>query len=120
MTGSSSRRVLLVEDEMMIAMMLEDMLIDLGHSVVGIAPSLKTALHLAGSETFDVAILDINLAGERSFPVAHLLRERGLPFLFSTGYGSAGLEDPFGAVMTLKKPYQIDDLARAVDQIVAD
>ena len=114
MTG---RRILVVEDEMMIAMMLEDMLLELGHDVVGVAPNLKAALTLAGSKEFDLGILDINLAGERSFPVAHLLRERGLPFLFSTGYGAQGLEDPFRDVFTLKKPYQIQDLARAVDAV---
>jgi DNA-binding NtrC family response regulator len=119
MTQAPAHRVLVVEDEMMIAMMLEDMLAALGHEVVGIAPNLKSALRLAGSADFDVAILDINLAGERSFPVAQLLSERGLPFLFSTGYGTAGLEDPFRAVLTLKKPYQIQDLARAVDRVLA-
>jgi CheY-like chemotaxis protein len=113
------RRVLLVEDEVMIAMMLEDMLVDLGHEVVGIAPNLPAALSLADSERFDVAILDINLAGERSFPVAQLLKERGLPFLFATGYGTRGLEDPFREVLTLDKPFQIADLARAVDQVLA-
>jgi DNA-binding response OmpR family regulator len=117
--ASPPRRVLVVEDEMMIAMMLEDMLADMGHEVVGVAPNLKTALVMAQGEQFDVAILDINLAGERSFPVAEVLRTRGLPFLFATGYGTLGLEDPFREVHTLKKPFQMTDLARAIDKVAA-
>jgi DNA-binding response OmpR family regulator len=112
-------RILIVEDEMMIVMMMEDMLADLGHEVVGVAQNLPTALSLAESEGFDIAILDINLAGERSFPVARRLRERGVPFLFATGYGALGLEDPFRETPTLKKPFQMRDLARAVDQAAA-
>jgi DNA-binding response OmpR family regulator len=113
------RRILVVEDEMMIAMMLEDMLADLGHHVVGVAPNLKTALTLAEDLTFDLAILDINLAGDRSFPVAHRLMDKGVPFLFATGYGALGLEDPFRDVPTLKKPFQMADLAHAVAAIGA-
>jgi DNA-binding response OmpR family regulator len=115
----SPRRVLVVEDEMMIAMMIEDMLADMGHEVVGVAPNLKAALVLAADEQFDLAILDINLAGERSFPVAHLLQKRGVPFMFATGYGALGLEDPFRDILTLKKPFQMNDLARAVDLAAA-
>jgi len=114
---SAQRRVLVVEDEMMIAMMLEDMLADMGHEVVGVAPNLKAALALAADAEIDVAILDINLAGERSFPVAHLLRSRGVPFLFATGYGVLGLEDPFRDILTLKKPFQMTELARAVETV---
>jgi DNA-binding response OmpR family regulator len=109
------RRVLVIEDEMMIAMMLEDMLTDLGHHVVGVAPNLKTAMVMVAEEQFDVAILDVNLAGERSFPVAAVLRSRGLPFVFATGYGAHGLEEPFRDVPTLKKPFQMADLAKAID-----
>jgi DNA-binding response OmpR family regulator len=110
------RRVLVVEDEMMIAMMVEDMLAEMGHAVIGVASNLRSALALAAAEQFDVAILDINLAGERSFPVAHLLKARGVPFLFATGYGELGLEDPFRDVVTLKKPFDIEDLAGAVER----
>jgi DNA-binding response OmpR family regulator len=119
MSLSIPRRVLVVEDEMMIAMLIEDMLADMGHEVVGVAPNLKSALVLAADGQFDVAILDINLAGERSFPVAHLLQARGVPFLFATGYGVLGLEDPFREVTTLKKPFQMEDLARAVELVSA-
>jgi DNA-binding response OmpR family regulator len=116
---TQARRILIVEDEMMIAMMLEDMLADLGHEVVGVAQSLSAALNLAEGDGYDMAILDINLAGERSFPVARRLSERGVPFMFATGYGILGLEDPFRQTFTLKKPFQIHDLARAVEQVSA-
>jgi DNA-binding response OmpR family regulator len=119
MTVGLSRRILVVEDEMMILMMIEDMLADLGHEVAGVAQTLSRALALAEGEGFDMAILDINLAGERSFPVARRLRERGVPFMFATGYGVMGLEDPFRDVLTLKKPFQIRDLAKALDQVPA-
>jgi DNA-binding response OmpR family regulator len=118
MSLPAPKRILVVEDEMMIAMMLEDMLTEMGHAVVGVAPNLKTALALAAAEQCDLAILDINLAGERSFPVARLLRERGLPFLFATGYGTTGLEDPFRDALTLKKPFQIEDLAQAIETVL--
>jgi DNA-binding response OmpR family regulator len=113
------RRILVVEDEMMIAMMLEDMLADLGHHVVGVAPNLKTALVMADDLAFDMAILDINLAGDRSFPVAQRLQAKGVPFMFATGYGTLGLEDPFRDTRTLKKPFQMSELAEAVDMVSA-
>ena len=116
---ASPRRVLVVEDEMMIAIMLEDMLLDLGHQVVGVAQSLPAALAMTEAKAgqFDMAILDINLAGERSFPVALRLAERGVPFMFATGYGALGLEEPFRDTFTLKKPFQQEDLARAIDRV---
>ena len=84
---SASRRVLVIEDEMMIAMLLEDMLADLGHQVVGVAGRLDVALELARDADADLAILDVDLGGESSFPVAEVLTSRGLPFLFATGFG---------------------------------
>jgi CheY-like chemotaxis protein len=116
---AAHRRILVVEDEMMIAIMIEDMLLDLGHQVVGVAQSLAAALALTDAKAgqFDMAILDINLAGERSFPVALRLAERGVPFMFATGYGALGLEAPFRDTFTLKKPFQQEDLARAIDRV---
>ena len=113
------RRILVVEDEMMIAMLLEDMLADLGHTVVGVAGRLDSALDMARSTDADMAILDVNLSGEASFPVAHVLAERGLPFMFATGYGVLGLEAPFQHTLTLKKPFELNDLSRALDQMKA-
>ena len=102
---------------MMIAMMIEDMLTDLGHEVVGIAANLQAGLAMAEAKAFDVAILDVNLQSERSFPIAQLLRNRGTPFLFATGYGTLGLEEPFQDALTLKKPFKQDDLASAIETV---
>src|SRR5271165_2043073 len=82
-------RVLLVEDEAMIAMLIEDMLADLGCDVVATAGQLGEAVSLARSGSFDLAFLDLNLRGVPSYPVAQALRERGIPFAFVTGYGTA-------------------------------
>jgi CheY-like chemotaxis protein len=118
---SAHHRILVVEDEMMIALMIEDMLADMGHEVVGVAQSLSAALDMTEAKAgqFDMAILDVNLAGERSFPVARRLAERGVPFMFATGYGTLGLEEPFQGVFTLMKPFQQEDLARAIDRVAA-
>jgi CheY-like chemotaxis protein len=107
-------RVLVVEDEMMIALLIEDMLADLGHEVVDIGMRLPQALELAGSCEIDFAILDVNLNGLKSFPVADVLAERGVPFVFATGYGSAGLEAPHLDRTVIRKPFVSDDLARAI------
>ncbi len=119
MSAGAGRRILVVEDEMMVLMMIEEMLLDLGHEVAGTAQSLSSALILAETDGFDMAILDINLAGERSFPVARRLSERGVPFLFATGYGPLGLEAPFQGAPTLKKPFLLGDLAKAVELVSA-
>jgi CheY-like chemotaxis protein len=107
-------RILVVEDEMLVAMNIEDMLLALGHEVAGIAGRLAPALALAREGEFDVAMLDVNLAGEPSFPVADVLRERGIPFVFATGYGRDGLRDDYRAAPVLQKPFRIRDLAEAL------
>ena len=115
----SGKRVLVVEDEMMIAMLLEDMLIDLGCEVVGIASRLDDALLRAQNTAFDIAILDVNLNGQTSYAVADALVERGLPFVFATGYGSGGLTPRYQHITTLQKPFQISDLIRALSDALA-
>jgi CheY-like chemotaxis protein len=106
------RRVLVVEDEMMIAMLVEDMLADLGCSVVGPAHGLATALQLAhATGELDVALLDVNLSGQPVFPVADALRARNVPIIFCTGYGDAGLRDADRGAPVLQKPYRAKDLA---------
>ena len=84
-------RVLVVADEMRIALLVEDMLIELGHEVVGLAMRLAQALALAENAEIDFAILHVNLDGRMSFPVAEVLEARGVPFVFATGYGSGAL-----------------------------
>lgn len=106
-------RVLIVEDEPIVAMCLEDILFALGHDVVGPASRLAEGLALAESEAVDVAILDINLDGERSTVIAQALAARGIPFVFASGYGTP--PDGFGAnVPMIEKPYRESDIAAAL------
>jgi len=110
MTEASNARVLVVEDEGAVALMIEDMLEDLGFKVVASAAHLTKACELATTASFDVALLDVNLAGELVFPVARILRDRGIPFLFSTGYGGPALEQEFRNAPAIGKPFSIDQL----------
>ena len=110
------RRIFLVEDEMTIALMIEDMLDDLGFEVAGTSMRLEPGLRLAETIDADVAILDINLDGKQSFPIADILRQRKIPFFFATGYGSRGLNDNYKGAYTLKKPFLSADLEKAVNQ----
>ena len=110
-------RILIVEDEMLVAMNIEDMLLELGHEVAGIASRLEPALALARDGAFDVAMLDVNLAGERSFAVADLLIERGIPFLFATGYGLGGIDEKYRDRVVLQKPFRAADLGVAVEAL---
>ena len=114
------RRVLVVEDEMMIAMLVEDMLAELGCSVVGPAHALEAALDLARTEVeIDAALLDVNLAGQPVFAVADALRAKGVPAIFSTGYGDAGLRDVDRGAQVLQKPFRAGDLARALAEALS-
>jgi CheY-like chemotaxis protein len=105
-------RLLVVEDEALVAMMLEDMLDEFGCIVVDVAGTLSKGLDLAANEQllFDGAILDVNLGGEKVYPVADRLVARGVPFIFCTGYGLDGLSADFAHVPTLAKPYRREDL----------
>jgi CheY-like chemotaxis protein len=108
------RRVLLVEDEAMIAMLIEDMFEDLGHNLAAVATRLEEALALARSEAFDLAILDLSLGGTLTYPVADVLRDRGVPFIFATGYGSDGLKEAYSDLPTLRKPFNQEALGYAI------
>ena len=110
-------RILIVEDEMLDALNIEDMLIELGHEVAGIASRLDPALDLARNGGFDAAMLDVNLAGDRSFPVADLLAARDIPFLFATGYGLDGIDEKYRDRLILQKPFRITELAAALDAL---
>jgi len=107
-------RVLVVEDEAAISMLLEDMLLDFGCEIVGPAARLATALEMAKTETFSVAILDVNVAGEPIYPVAEAIVERELPIVFSTGYGGAGIREPFRDRLVVQKPFSQSDLKRTL------
>lgn len=106
-----SLRILVVEDEMTIAFMMEDMLLDLGHAVAAMPMRLDPALEAARSVEIDFAILDVNLDGVKSYPVAEALRQRGIPFAFATGYGAGGVDPSFRECAVLQKPFKLDDLA---------
>lgn len=110
MTSFTGLRVLLVEDEGAIAMLIEEMLEDLGCTVVASVAQLAKALQVANVVDVDLAILDVNLAGERVFPAARILRARNIPFLFSTGYGVSGLPAEFADCPVLHKPFAETDL----------
>ena len=86
-------RLLVVEDEYLIRMLLEDMLADLGYDVAAAVGTIAEASELAANGDFDAAILDVNLDGQEIFPVADILAKRGLPFVFVTGYGERSLPD---------------------------
>jgi len=117
-TDPCSKRVLIVEDELMIRMLLEDMLAELGYAVAASATRLDEALSIASSGDFDVAILDVNLEGQASSPVADVLATRGTPFLFATGYGQRGLPEHYRNRPTLKKPFQIESLRRMLHDML--
>lgn len=115
-------RLLVVEDETMVAMMLEDMLDEFGCVVVDVAGTLSRGMALVAGEPlpFDGAILDVNLGGERVYPVANCLIERGVPFIFCTGYGRPGPETDFAHVPTLAKPYMPEDLQKILVTVMGD
>ena len=112
--GLSGLRVLVVEDEALIAMLIEDALEGLGCTLLAVASTLKEALEMAASLDIDLAILDVNLNGQPVFPVAEVLSARGVPFVFSTGYGAAGVSDAFGTAPVLSKPFVQSDVALAL------
>lgn len=112
-------RALVVEDEGAVALLIEDMLLDLGCEVVASAGSLAKASELARSALIDFAILDLNLAGVSALPIAEILRERRIPFLFSTGYGASGVSGRFESYPVLAKPFVITDLMSKIAATIA-
>ena len=111
------RRVLIVEDEMLVAMMIEDALTDLGLEVAGTAGTIEEALVADEKNGFDCAILDVHLHGEDVYPVADALAARGMPFVFATGYGRCGLCDRYRDHPSLPKPFNGHDLERALAKL---
>ena len=107
------KRILVVEDEALIAVMVEDMLMEMGSDVVGPAATIDAALALARVEEIDAAILDVNVRGERIDPVAETLIARGVPVLFATGYGEVRLASGTPTTV-IDKPYTQEKLARGL------
>ena len=115
----SGRHVLVVEDEMMILMMIEDMLADLGCESVTAAATVDQALAMIDAQVFDVAMLDMNLDGDESYPVADALAARGVPFVFSTGYSEKSVRDDYRDRPVLRKPFKERDLIDTVKRLLA-
>lgn len=115
--AANNGRILVVEDDSLIAMMLEDMLLELDYEISGTAPGLEDAMRMAAALDFDAAILDVSLAGKSSLPVAQFLDEKGKPYIFATGYGALpeGMEGSGRRV--LNKPYQLHQLKAALDSL---
>jgi len=113
-------KVLVVEDETIVAMLLEQMLEELSCTVVGVAGQLAAAADLAGSTDADIAILDMNLGGQRVDPVAEILAGRGVPFVFASGYGEDGLAPAWRGRPVLPKPFRLDQLRDALVSLAAN
>jgi CheY-like chemotaxis protein len=117
--AAAGKRILIVEDELMIRMLLEDMLNELGYSVAAEAAHIDEALTAAKDVELDVAILDVNLHGRSIAPIAAILAARGIPFVFATGYGEQGVPDGYRDRPTLRKPFQKDALGQSLDRALA-
>jgi CheY-like chemotaxis protein len=114
------RRVLVVEDESLIAMFVQTMLTDLGCEVLGPVYDLSAALDFVATPThIDVAVLDLNLDGEPAYPVVDALRARGVPVIFCTGYGDTGLRASDQGCPVLRKPYRAAELPRVLAEALA-
>ncbi|MER0239956.1 response regulator [Fulvimarina sp. MAC8] len=113
--------VFVVEDESVIAMQLEDMLIEAGCEVVGPAMRLKVAQTMVeGDAEVGVAVLDVNLGNATVFPIAERLREMGIPIVFATGYGREGVADEWKHYPILQKPYTARQIEEAILEVLAD
>lgn len=112
--GPQKPRILIVEDEAFIAVMLTDMLEELGYDVAATVSKVSQAKEFLADAKVDIALLDVNVGNEKIDPVADLLAERACPFIFTTGYGQAGVPAAHACRAVLQKPFHIDDLAAAL------
>jgi two-component SAPR family response regulator len=112
-------RVLVVEDEFLVATLIEDMLTSAGCVVCGPIPRLSEALDAVGRGSFDAAVLDVNLAGDRIDPVADVLSQRNVPFVFVTGYTTGALPQVHAERPRLCKPFKMADLLDILSSVVA-
>ncbi len=118
-SSATQKRVLIVEDEYLIRMLLEDMLADLGYGVAAAVGTVAEASEFATSGDFSAAILDVNLDGQEIFPVADILAGRSLPFVFVTGYGENSLPDRYRDRPALQKPFQAEQLSATLADLLA-
>ncbi|MFC7399989.1 response regulator [Chelatococcus sp. GCM10030263] len=117
--GITGRRVLLVEDEFPVLLLIEEMLLSLGCEITETASNLPDAVKRARECSVDVAVLDINLAGQKVYPAAALLRKRGIPIVFSTGYGLTGIEPEWAHYPVVQKPYAMEQLRQGLAMAIA-
>ena len=110
---SGKRRVLIVEDEIVVALFLEDILAEFGYAVAGVVCHLDEAM--AREPDYDVAVLDVHLNGRSVFDFADMLAAQGIPFVFATGYGERGIPERHRGRPVLQKPFQSDDLKRVLE-----
>jgi CheY-like chemotaxis protein len=110
----AGRSILIVEDESLVTMLLEDILGDLGCEIVGAASRFDEAAEKLSVIAFDLAILDVNLDGRQTFPLAEMLRKRRKPFVFATGYGASTLPERLRNTPVLSKPFDRSDLEQAL------
>lgn len=119
MATLDGRKILVVEDEMIAMRNMEFVLENLGCLAIFPVSSVLQAFTLLAIENFDLAILDVNLGKENSYPIADLLIARGIPFAFSTGYLNHGARTDLNSHLVLRKPYLAGDVALVVDQLLA-
>jgi CheY-like chemotaxis protein len=112
-------RILIVEDEAMIALLIQDVLEEIGSVVIGPASRIPAALDLIAAEAIDLAVLDLNLAGQSVYPVAEVLAERGIPFVFITGYGQVSIDERWRNRPSLPKPFRPTQLAHSLRSALA-
>ena len=115
----SGRRVLVVEDEMLVLMNIEDMLADLGCESVTAAATVDQAMALIEAQVFDAAMLDMNLNGTKSFPIADKLAALGVPFVFSTGYSAQDMRTGYQDRVLLKKPIRYQELVEVFTHLLS-
>jgi CheY-like chemotaxis protein len=111
-------RVFVAEDEFLVLQLIEDMLVELGCAIADSVSSVRAALDRAAATEAQVAVLDVNLHGKTIFPAAQILRQRGIPIVFSTGYGADGIESEWKFCPVIQKPFAIDGLGTALAQVV--
>jgi CheY-like chemotaxis protein len=111
-------RFLLIEDEALILLNVKSMLAELGWEVAGTAAKIDAAMRLAETGSFEAAIIDINLDGAMTYPVADILRKREIPFAFTTGYGPNAIDDAYAQVPILHKPFSHDQLKAMVRKLL--
>lgn len=116
----TGRRVLVVEDDMMIALLIEEVLQSLGCTVIGPVGKLHAALRLATEEAIDAAVLDVTIRGGEVFPVAERLMARGIPFALASGYGDWALPEMFRNKPRLTKPFSVQQLTARVQALCSD